>query len=401
MRPRVELALGAALVLALAIAAGLAGLGRAGLTDVDTRRSTFLAGPAGARAYGDALSRLGVRVERWRRPLAMLGSAPGPGGVLAVLGPSLRLDAREGVALAARSDDLLLAGSGALAAIQCLGWDVRPRFRDSLRIVPPEGAGSRPFPRARAVLVRRESPVAVDSSGGADAAPVRCVAPPATATDTLLRTTAGQPVAVRTVLRGGRVLTLVADDHLFENRALRETGAGPFVLGLVVQRYRRLLVDEYHHGFDASRTLAGAAIAWTLRSPWGWGVLQLAAVGVLALLAAGVRFGPVRPGIPRRRRSPLEHVRALATALAAARGHDVAVGLLVQGLRRRLAPAGALPPRGEASAWLEGLAPAVRTEHGRAALATLTAVVQAPAGPDDVVRAADAVDTLRQELIPR
>lgn len=399
MRPRVELVLGAALVLALAIAAGLAGLGRAGLTDLDTRRSTFLTGPSGARAYTDALTRLGVRVERWRRPLATLDGPADSADALAVLGPSLHLDAREGAALAARPGNLLLAGPGALAAFQCLGWDVYPRGRESLRIVPPQGGAQRAFPRAAAVLLRRESPVMVDSSGRGDGDAVRCEAPTPVAVDTLLRTTPGLPVAVRLVFPTGRTVTLVADDRLFENRALRATGAGPFALGLVVPRYRRLMVDEYHHGFDASRTLAGAAMEWTLRSPWGWGMLQLAGVGVLALLAAGVRFGPVRPGIPRRRRSPLEHVRALATVLAAARGHDVAVGLLIQGLRRRLAPAGTAP-RGEAGAWLDGLAPAVRTAQGHAALATLTALTGHAAGPEDVIRAADAVDILRQELTP-
>lgn len=329
----------------------------------------------------------------------MLGAPVDSGGVLAVLGPSIRLDAREGAALAARSDDLLLAGPGALSAFRCLGWDVRRWFDDSLPIRPQAGQRSSSLPWVRAVLVRRKSPVAVDSSDAGDGAAVRCVAPAAVATDTLVRTIRWQPVAVRMVLESGRVVTLVADDRLFENRALRDTGAGPFALGLVVPRYRRLLVDEYHHGFDASRSLAGAAIAWTLHSPWGWGVLQLALVGVLGLLAAGVRFGPARPGIPRRRRSPLEHVRALATALAAARGHDVAVRLLVQGLRRRLAPAGTVP-RGEASAWLDGLAAAVRTDRGRAALATLSAVTHGAAGAEDVVRAADAVDILRQELTP-
>ncbi len=55
-------------------------------------------------------------------------------------------------------------------------------------------------------------------------------------------------------------------------------------------------------------------------------------VGVIALLFGAVRFGPPRPAIPRKRRSPLEHVRALATALAAAHGHDVAVATIIRGL---------------------------------------------------------------------
>jgi hypothetical protein len=128
-------------------------------------------------------------------------------------------------------------------------------------------------------------------------------------------------------------------------------------------------------------------------------VLQLAGVGVVALLAAGVRFGPVRSVIERRRRSPLEHVRALATALAAARGHDVAVGLILQGLRRRLSPPGATL-RGDIGTWLERLGPAVRTPTGRAALDTLTVVTRHPATSQDVLRAAEAADTLWKELTP-
>jgi hypothetical protein len=65
-------------------------------------------------------------------------------------------------------------------------------------------------------------------------------------------------------------------------------------------------------------------------------------VGLVALLAGAIRFGPVRAGIERRRRSPLEHVRALATALGAAQGHDVAITALIRGLRRRLVPARAV-----------------------------------------------------------
>ena len=179
----------------------------------------------------------------------------------------------------------------------------------------------------------------VDSSDFSDGRAIWCTAPAPVQTDTLL-SAGGRPVVLRLRLPGDRVVTLVSDDRLFTNRLVRESGTGPFVLGLVVDRYPRVIVDEYHHGFDASGSLAGAAFDWSLRSPWGWAVWQLVLVGVIALIAAGVRFGPARRIIERRRRSPLEHVRALATALAAARGHDVAVRLIVQGLHRRLGHAG-------------------------------------------------------------
>lgn len=399
MHPRTELALGAGLVLALSIAAGVVGARRARVTDADARRSTFLAGPSGARGYAEALQRLGVRVESFRRPPAAFDTITTPRTLVAVLGPSRELAPHEGLAIAGLPSDLLLAGPGAAAALRCFGYDVRPRLRDSLELVPPAGAERRPLPRARAVLARRTSRVSVDSTDAEDGTPVTCTAPTARTVDTLLRTTSGLPVALRAALDDGRTVTLVADDRLFSNRALRGTGAGPFALGLVVPRYDRIVVDEYHHGFDASRSLGGATWDWTLRSPWGWAVLQLAAVGVLALLAAGVRFGPIRSGIERRRRSPLEHVRALATALAAARGHDVAVGLIVQGLRRRLSRAGRAS-RGEIGPWLDGLTPAVRTPRGRAALETLTTITRRPASAQDVLHAANAVETLWEELTP-
>ena len=399
MHPRAELLLGTALVLSLAVGAGVIGARRGRVTDADGRRSTFLVGPYGARGYRDALERLGVRVEPFQRPTAALGMAAAPGTVVALLGPSRPLSPREGAAIASLRADLLLAGATAAPAFRCLGYEVRPRRRDSVSVVAPQRSEARPFPPARAVLVRRRSTIVVDSSDAEDGEPVRCTVPPARTVDTLLRTAAGQPVVLRAALEDSRTVTLVADDRLFTNRALRETAAGPFALSLITPRYRRLVVDEYHHGFDASRSLSGATWEWTLRTPWGWAVLQLAAVGLLALLAAGVRFGPIRQGIVRRRRSPLEHVRALATALAAAQGHDVAVGLIVQGLRRRLSRAGRAGRSGIA-AWLDDLDGAVRSPRGREAVTTLRQVTARAASSDDVLRAAHAVETLWEELTP-
>lgn len=399
MHPRTELALGTALVVALAMAAGVVGRRGARLTDADDRRSTFLMGPAGAGGYAEALERLGVRVVQFRRPLVALDSLASPRTLVAILGPTRDLSPREGAAVGGLPTDLLLAGNGAAAAFHCFGYDVRPRVRDSLELTPPAGSEPRPFPAVRAVLVRRPTGVAIDASEAEDGTPVTCTAPTARTVDTLLRGADGQAVAIRAALADGRSLTLVADDWLFTNRALRETGAGPFALGLVVPRYDQVVVDEYHHGFDASRNLGGATLEWTLRSPWGWAVMQLVGAGVLALLAAGVRFGPIRAVVERRRRSPLEHVHALATALAAARGHDVAVGLIAQGLRRRLSRAGH-PSGDEIGRWLDGLAPSVRTLRGRAALDTLTTITRRPATAQDVLHAAHAVETLWEELTP-
>jgi hypothetical protein len=399
MRPRTELATGAVLLLVLGVGAAALGSRHTRLTDRDPRRSSYLAGPLGASGFAEALSRLGVRVMYHRRQVAGIDSLRDGRTLVAFLGPTRELTALEGVGLARARVDLLLAGVGAASAIRCLGYDVVRRLRDSVSASHPSGGSDGRMPWVQAVLFHRLSAVAVDSSDLLDGRRVACTAPAALRVDTLLRDSRSRAVAIRLTLPGDRTVTLVAEDHLFANRTMRETAAGPFALQLVVPRYSRVVIDEFHHGFDASGSLAGATIQWTTRSPWGWAIWQLAIVGLLALLAAGVRFGPARSAIERRRRSPLEHVRALATALAAARGHDVAVRLIVQGLRRRLSHAGR-SARGEASVWLEGLAPGVRTPRGRAALATLTTIVHRPASADDVLMAADAVETLWEEVKP-
>jgi hypothetical protein len=397
MRPRAELGLAAALLALLAVAAAMLGSRRARNADTDPRRSSYLAGPNGASGWAEALGRLGVRVERFRRPALSLGPMDRE-AVFAVLGPARRLDAREGAHLAALPGDLLLAGEDADAAMICLGYRISTRSSDPAALKAPPRAEERPMPRARAELVRHLATVIVDSSAANDGRRVTCSVPVPERVDTLLRTMNDRPVAIRIDYPEGRTVTLVADDALFRNRTLRETAAGPIMLGLIAPRYRRVIIDEYHQGFAASGTsLAGATLAWSARSPWGWIVWQLVALGVIALVASGVRFGPARQVILRRRRSPLEHVRALATALAAAQGHETAVRLMAQGLRRRLSHAGRIGPA-DLDRWLAGLASSVRTERGRAALATLTEASSGSPTSAGVLEAANAVEILWDEL---
>ena len=65
MQPRTELAVGTALVLALAIGAGAVGLTRQRLTDADGRRSMYLAGPGGTRGFAEALTLDGQGLLRY------------------------------------------------------------------------------------------------------------------------------------------------------------------------------------------------------------------------------------------------------------------------------------------------------------------------------------------------
>jgi hypothetical protein len=226
---------------------------------------------------------------------------------------------------------------------------------------------------------------------------VRCSSLPIRRVDTLLSTSQGPVVLRLQHAESGRDVILVADVALFRNRQLKETQAGPFVLGLLTRRYDRVVFDEFHHGFGPSGSLARALGSWSFRSPVGWGVWQAIVVGVLALLAAAIRFGPPRVLGERTRRASLEHVRALATALASARGHDVAISVLIRGLRRRLAVKGG--GRHDENAWLESLRTDRLPERARTAVAELRNLTTPGQDAAAVLRAANAVedvwDTLR------
>ena len=385
----------------LVLLAGL--LGRRPAADTDERPSTFSVAPGGSRGLLDAVQRLGIPVQRFRERSRELGRIAGsPRRVLVILAPSADFSAPERSAVLAFAEDadLILAGRDAESLMRCFGYRVNRRILDSAAAVPP---GGRPGPRApwvRAALVATGQRVVVDSSRAYDVDRVSCVVPPFAGVDTLLLSTQGRPVALR--LRRAdhpRDVVLVADEELFRNRALRRTDAGRFALGLFAGRYDRVIFEEYHHGFGTTGSLSALTIDWSRRSPWGRLVWQAAAVGLLALLFGAVRFGPARPGIPRARRAPLEHLRALAAARASARGHDVAIGAMVRGLRRRLVPPG-LRTRGDWRAWLTRLGSTTLSPRARDALALLDSLTRPGQPSSSVLRAANAVEDVWEDLKP-
>jgi hypothetical protein len=405
MPPRHKAGLALGVLALLALLAQQIGRRNRPADEVDRRVSTLLTGPDGARGLADALERLDIEVRRWRQRPQFLSpdSVATARQAFVILDPPYALSVPSMQALLRLPDsfprmDLVLAGDAVGPLMGCFGYMIRSVWPDSVRVAPPDQTPGREAPWAHGHLVRRGERVYADSSRMEDIGPFRCRVPPFRVRERLLVTETGLPVALRLVPEeGGRDILLVADADLFRNRALRATDAGPFVLGLFQGRYSRVTFDEYHQGFGPSGSMAGAVLEWSRRHPLGWAGWQLAVVGLLALGFSAARFGPIRRIIERQRRSPLEHVRALASALAAAKGHDAAIAALVRGLRRRLLPAGHRAP-GDSTVWLAGAMESIRTERGRNALTTLRQLTRPGQPADSVRRAALAVEDLWEDL---
>ncbi|HEV8612538.1 MAG TPA: hypothetical protein VGQ73_03445 [Gemmatimonadales bacterium] len=404
MRARTE-AVFAVLVLAvLALVAGLLARPHGNVSE-DERPSTFLTGPGGSRALLEATRALHITVRRFReRPQQLsLRLANGHRQAFAILGPSLPFSPLERNFVVAfnQEADLVLAGKSAESLMRCFGYRVRRRPFDSVQVAAPGAPGAGPA-WVHASLEATHAREDVDSTRSFDVGRSTCTVPPVSFVDTLLVATRGRLIALRLQRADlSRQVILVADEELFRNRALRLTFAGPFALRLFAGRYERVTFEEYHHGFGEAGSLAGATLAWSRRSPWGWAVWQVAVVGLLALLFGAIRFGPAQPAIPRTRRSPLEHVRALAVALSAARGVDEAIGAIVRGLRRRLVPAGMRArTRGDWRDWLSELDRSAASPQVKASLASLTTLTRPGQPAASVLRAANAVEDLWQDLRP-
>lgn len=407
MSRRLELVLVLLLSVALALAIWAGRRGAGTEPDFDFRASTLVSGPEGSRALYDVLARLGVPVERWRTPLFDLASdSSHRPAVLAVLDPPLALTGAElaQVAQFVRDGGAVVAANGGGGITQCVGWQTAYRFdfarADSFAVVspdpnlplPPVTNYLKPPGHAQADTRRRLR--------GGDAEEDRCDTLAPLAQDTLLRLTDGRPAALRLRYPGGGSVTLLADAGYLRNRAWRETPVPQFVVPLLIPaRQGRLAWDEYHQGFGQGRSLGGAVAGWLERTPLGWALLQVVAVLLVGLAVGGVRFGPARPVIERRRRSPLEHLEALAAGLEGADGVDTAVALTVSGLRRRLGRAGVLSPD-EQRSWLAALELGLPTAVGRNTVRRLQHLVNQPGGPERALEAAQAVEDVWLELRP-
>jgi hypothetical protein len=389
-----------AFVIALLLA-GLAGSATApGGNRFDFRRSTYLTGPYGTKGLADALELLGVPVARRQRSFFEFPRDEVSGETVALLDV---VHLPTGVEVQHLADFVLAGGSLFLAGYNgvapCFGF--RAVLLDEPdSIAAPDGEE---LPPTEVVLDSTTAEDEAHATGGESEEAASCTAPSPQRIDTLLTTIAGEPVVMRLAFAGGGMVTMVGEPDYVSNDLLRRSSIGPLVIRwLVVPGTTRVVFDEYHQGFTRGQSIFVAAWGWARRSPAGWAMLQLIVAGLVGLLAAAVRFGPVRHVVDRTRRSSLEHVDALATGLERAGGAEAAVALIAGGLRRRMLRGGLPGPaaRGDPRGWLGALQLSARTPEAHRAVTRLGALVEEHGGSERVLATATAVEDVWEALKP-
>ncbi len=339
---------------------------------------------SGARGVFEIADRLGWRVERRETPLAVPLDS---NAVYVVLAPPSPLTTGEVSALL----DAVRRGAGLFLVPQN-----RTPLADSLRIRRSD------TPR---MLVVRSRQLARDSVASRSerfstwANYTLGLQKPIPADTTSFLTGlyfTRVPIATGFSLGRGRVVAL-ADGGLIRNRSLRGELMGVEImrmLGWVTPTTGAAMVfAEYHHGFGTHVNVSGLVAEALLESAPGRTALQLIAAALLLLWALGPR--PIPPVAPQRieRRSPLEHVGALARAYEQVGATRLAAQQMVRGLRRR-------HPFGGASFTDGSYLAAIKLRHPETSqyIDTLETAMQRALQPSDFVSVGRAIDNIERTL---
>lgn len=164
--------------------------------------------------------------------------------------------------------------------------------------------------------------------------------------DTSLRTPV--PALIGVPYGRGRIV-IASDPDILRNDALRNCGYGldvPVVAALSYlgaddrESRRTIIFDDYHLQRIEPTAPMDVVSNYLVSAPSGRTFLQLSVAGLLLLLGMATRILPPRRDEWVVRRSPLEHVDALARAYVQIGATRTAVDDLVRGLERRLGAAG-------------------------------------------------------------
>ena len=321
--------------------------------DTSVMFSSYSAGARGSRALYDALARLGFPVRRNDGPIA---TRPDSGSAYVLLQPSQPLTASERALLlrGVEHGAVLVFTAGDEALADSLHFEVAPvggYFTLDHTTVPGGNPAARDTDGVAGIMVRAPIPIsAIVGSDSASTTPgeaflwltprVRSAEPVTNAPE--------RSTELAAVVRGHRFgngyAVAIASSDIMMNQAMRD----PRPVIAIVHALQTgcsgtrgtagcssVVFDEYHHGFGHhADVIAAITHALTDTAP-GRMTLELLAAALVLLLAYAVRPIAPRPLATVSRRSPLEHVGALAHAYAQIDSRRLGTRRLVRGLRRR------------------------------------------------------------------
>ncbi len=372
----------------------------------DAHLTSYSFAPNGARGFHDLAHRLGWRVERRLDPFR---SGADSTAVHAVLLPPIDLTSGEvGVLL-----DAVRAGAG-LIVIPAPGSPIADSLgvRQSRRSVSPISTTlsvppGRPADSTKFDLQRTVYPKAAQSEHFAELYDLELhhvleiVRPLPARTISFLDGRRLSDSGRRQIVAGyplgrGRIVVM-ADPRIIVNDRMRDTGFAELPVRALEwvspASGARLVFAEYHQGFGRHASLTRAVGSAIVSTPLGRAVGVLGVAALLLLLSRAIRPIPPRPRERIERRSPLEHVTALARAYEQVGATRTAVRSLVRGLRRRRIVGRRTVPDADLLRALAARHPAISAEVERVVAAT-----DAPVSPSELLVVGRAIATIERTI---
>lgn len=370
------------------------------VSTVDVRRSSLRTTPDGVAAFSRALAVFGQPTEARITPLVDRDPLR---GTLFLLEPTIPPSPRE-----VRATLEWVRGGGTLVYAPRF---ISRNFEDFRQAPSPVPGVSPRLLDSLGLAVRRLPPGAMSDSTYArywiatalsvaddENAPEPDSLPPAPLFTPLLQanssSTSSYPTAVRVELGEG-TLIILADARPLSNQYAPEASLSLLVIRATLEHTSpgdTVFFDEFHHGVRRRSSAASVLVGFLRDDPWGRTLLHLSVVSFLVLAFAGLRLGAPRDPPQVERRSPLDHVSALARLYQRANAHESAAFLLMA----RLARSARRPPPRSATE-IDSLLAALPTGHGQEEAALLQVRRGFESRPPDLGLIAEGIDNYTEK----
>ena len=391
-RPAITLSILAVIVIVVAVLTPEANTARSG----DSRLTTYSTSPQGAKALYELAGRLGWRVERQKERGTLAFDSM---TIRALLAPALPLPPTE----VHRVLEDVRRG-GALLTVLSGGEPLE----DSLPIHIADNGGGLYKPPSGQHCQRPSGALALWPDWqvrlfGLEWRENERLEGPVFVTVAASDSDEVEPAAVGFRLGRGRVVVM-SDPDLLRNDVIRVCRWALDVQAVRALEYlseglahtrRRLVFDEYHQGFGDHPGSISAVMHYLGATTSGRALLQIIAAVLVLTVATGVRAVPPRAPGRVERRSPLEHVDALAHAYARVGATRTVAMRLLHGMRRRVESRVRGTGRSD-DALLD--AAVARQPRLREDVAIVRRALTQPVSRHELDRAAEALDNIESSL---